>query len=353
MADLAITKNYADGSALTKALLDAAYDSVSTYINARNQGTAWDLLSVTGAAVLSSTLAVTGAITATGGIISLFGYRRPNLVYSSATAVNVEANTGTANQTKIVFPDGTVRSVTEDVSSTHKYRQFLITATAEFTSGTEDSGLYTGVVEANNTWYAVYAVKSAINSSNFVLVGTTTLPLIANFATLNTNFGTNGWVYLGLIKNGDNNDTASSILAFVQSGPEYVFVNPNTDMSQAVPGPTLMLATTPGTTTSTWTYSAGTGAADIPDHIAIVDLSVNFARNTSGDASYVIRNAADTITYGQVNWAEPTGNENWLSRLHRIQASGGIKVTTDASGSRCIQLAGFFDPLLTGPFNVI
>lgn len=51
MADLSITKNYSDGAALTEAHLDAANDSIETYINARNQGTAWDIVNVTNAAL--------------------------------------------------------------------------------------------------------------------------------------------------------------------------------------------------------------------------------------------------------------------------------------------------------------
>lgn len=51
MADLSITRNYSDGNALTEAHLDAANDSIETYVNARNQGTAWDIVNVTNAAL--------------------------------------------------------------------------------------------------------------------------------------------------------------------------------------------------------------------------------------------------------------------------------------------------------------
>lgn len=196
-----------------------------------------------------------------------FAHRRPNLVYVSATQVDVENNTGTANETKIVFPDNTIRSVTEDTSSTHKYRRFDITADAEFTSGTEDSGLRAALSEANNTWYAIYAVKSAINSANFVLVGDTTLPLQANFATLNSAYGTNGWVYLGLIRNGDNDVAIGNILSFEQASDGVtIFKNSTTgNTSHNLQG--ISLATTASAASLAYTYAAGTGTAQIPSHI--------------------------------------------------------------------------------------
>jgi len=223
-----------------------------------------------------------GAATVAGDAVryeQVAGYRRPVLVYASATAVDVENNTGIANETKIIFPDLNVRSVTEDVSSAHKYRRFTITAAAEFTTGTEDSGLFAGESEADNTWYAIYAVKSLIDATKFVLVGSTVLPVQANFATLNTNFGTNGWVYLGMIRNGDNSGTTGDILSFIQVGNMTLLTNTCIGNVKDTMG--IRLASTASAGSLTWTYSAGTGAAQIPSHIKIARMSFGVKADTA------------------------------------------------------------------------
>lgn len=199
-------------------------------------------------------------------------YKRPQLTFISVSLVDVSVNTDTANKTKIVFPDGNYRSVTEDTSSSTKYRRFDITATAEFTTGTEDSGLRSGISEAANTWYAIYAVKSTINTANFVLAGDTTLPTITNVATLNSRYGSNGWIYLGLIRNGDGTGAASDIVSFHQAGNRTAFNNNLNPAVQRCHG--ILMATTAGATTLAYTYAAGTAAAQVPNNVAIVDWIV-------------------------------------------------------------------------------
>lgn len=268
-------------------------------------------------------------------------YRRPSLTFVSVTTVDVEANTGTANQTKIVFPDGNYRSVTEDTSSTNKYRRFLITATAEFTSGTEDSGLFSGLSEAANTWYAIYAVKSTINTANFVLVGTTTLPTTANFSTLNSNFGTNGWVYLGLIRNGDNVSATTDILTFFQSANMTILNNLHTASSAAQDAIGMRLANTAGAATLTYTYSAGTGATNIPNHLGFVYWSCGVAVNGTGGSSRV-RNSA-----GDRQLQRMTTESSTLTRFFGV-ASDGIQISNSSGASIAydIILAGWVDNVL-------
>lgn len=353
MADLSYTKNYVDAAALTEAKLDAAFTSIQTYINDRQDGTsAWDALNVAGAATLQSTLAVTGASTFTGGVTTLFGYRRPNLVYSSATAVNVENNTGTDHQTTIVFPDGTSRSVTEDVSSTHKYRQFLITATAEFTSGTEDSGLRSGLSEDTNTWYAIYAVKSAIDTTKFVLSGDTTLPLQANFSTLNSRYGTNAWVYLGMIRNGDQSSATGDILSFVQTGATTLFRNSclatetHAITGNGREGNGVLLASSASSTTTTWTYAAGTAGQVVPNHISMV----SFTGFTSASSSSFVMQAqtdADLVYYRNASFPEG------IFRTPLVVASLGLVIVNGTSSSRDIILSSYIDPILANPYALV
>jgi hypothetical protein len=272
----------------------------------------------------------------------LFFYRRPALSFVSVTTVDVENNTGTANETRIIFPDGTERSVTEDTASTNKYRRFIITAAAEFTSGTEDSGLRSGLAEATDTWYAIYAVKSTINTANFVLAGDTTLPSQANFATLNTRYGTNGWVYLGMIRNGDASAATGDILSFYQSGIKVGFAN--TCTGQAMNGLGLRLATSAGATTLTYTYAAGTGTAQIPAHIVFVDWNTN--AGASGALFDVRSQVGTNVRYHRTNNTPAVPSIS----IANVPAANGLINETTTSTTKDIYVTGFYDPLLIGPF---
>lgn len=225
-------------------------------------------------------------------VANFTGYRRPTLKWVSITQVDVEENTGTANQTRIVFPDGTSRSVTENTSVSTQYRRFDITAVANFTSGTEDSGLRSGITEASNTHYAIYAVKSQINAANFVLAGDTGWPGLGAFSTLNTRFGTNSWVYLGTIANGDNSAVPSDILRFTQCGAHTMFTNVLTATS-TISGYVL----TNGTTTSlSWTYVQGSGATTVPPTVSIGDINITTS-GASGAKRLQVQSSAGTVQY--------------------------------------------------------
>lgn len=214
-------------------------------------------------------------------------YRRPTLSYVSATTIDVENNTSTANETKIIFPDGTSRSVTEDTSSTHKYRRAIITATAEFTSGTEDSGVRSGISEATNTWYAVYAVKSVIDTTKFVLAMDTTLPTRTNFSTLDSRYGSNGWVYLGLIRNGDNDAATGDILAFSQSSDGVTTFSNSTTGNTSFGLQGLLVATTASAATLTYSPTRGTGTTDLPNNIDRTTYQMGHATGaTNGNVFY-------------------------------------------------------------------
>ncbi len=288
--------------------------------------------------------------TATGDAVAydqvsaiLSGYRRPNLTAISATTVDVEVNSGTANTTDIVFPDNTRRSVTENTGSTSKYRRFIITEAAEFTSGTENSGLLSSLSEAANTWYQIYAVKSLINAANFVLVGTTTTPTQANFATLNSAFGTNGWVYLGRIANGDNASATTDIVSFKHVGNLMTFTNVgagNTFNSNGI-----RLATTASAATLTWSRSAGTAIPAIPGELNVGLIQINQSPNASGTT---VRNDSDTLHYGA-----GFGTAGIAYRFVHTTLDAGVKVASgDGSAENMdIFLQGFVDPLLGIGFN--
>lgn len=267
-------------------------------------------------------------------------WKRPVLKWVSISLVDVENNTGTANQTSIAFPDGTLISVTEDTSSANKYRRFDITATANFTSGTEDSGLRSGISEANNTWYAIYAVKSQINSANFVLAGDTTLPLQANYATLNTRYGTNSWVHLGTISNGDDASTVADILDFEQNGNMTVFRNvcTSTDASAVMTG--RFLASNTPVTSLSYTYSAGTGSGKIPDHFGLVYWQgAHGATATAG--TFDVQDGTRTFKLF-IQGASAT-RESFISPPS--SATKGVRLTASAT-ALSLTLWGFCDTVL-------
>lgn len=275
-------------------------------------------------------------------------YRRPNLSFISITTVDVENNTGIANQTTIVFPDGSTRSVTENTGVTSQYRRFIITETAEFTAGTENSGLRSGLAETNNTWYAIYAVKSQINAANFVLVGDTTLPLQANFGTLNTRYGTNGWLYIGMIRNGDNLLAQGDIISFVQAGPNTHFTN-SVVLSSGVT--TLAVAgfqLASATGTATYTYSAGTGSIDIPNQITYMTISAT--NNIGGGVNpFYLANAANTVNFT----ALPSFDTDKVClQVVNIPAVGGVRAIK-SSNAISVALSGFIDSILSAGINPI
>lgn len=201
----------------------------------------------------------------------LMAYRRPVLLYSSGTVVQIEtALYGTSGQAQIVFPDGNMR---KDSTTTRIYCNLAQVAA---TSGTAQSGVRTGSVTAN-TWYAFYAVKVTDNTSNFVVIADTVLPITNNFTTLNSNFGSNSWVYLGTVPYGDNASATTAVPNFTMGGNTVLFRNsPNANVA-SMPG--LRIATTAGATTLTWTYAAGTalGSAQIPTNITQAICSVALA----------------------------------------------------------------------------
>ncbi len=249
-----------------------------------------------------------------------YGYRRPVLTYISATTIDVESNTSTSNQTKVVFPDGEARSVTEDTSSTSKYRRFIITETAEFTTGTENSGLYTGLSEATNTWYAIYAVKSQISTSNFVLVGTTTLPTQGNMATLNTNLGANSWVFLGYVRNGDQGSTTGNLLSFKQAGNTTMLNNDISGNNSGTGTAGMILVTSASATSVTWTSALGSAGAVVPNTATILFLIG--ARNTGAtDKLFQIDNSANQCYFNL------TGSGAAMSQV-QAPAENHLRVTS-------------------------
>jgi hypothetical protein len=149
-------------------------------------------------------------------------YQKPVLVYVSSTVIDVENNTETANQTLICFGTGPV-AVTEDTSSTNKFRRLSLSATANgygsTHTGAADSGLRVGLSLSANTWYFVYAVRVQYGDdagNNFILSVDDSSPVYTNHSTLNSRYGTGEWVYLGCIRRGYGASATTTLIPFTQ-----------------------------------------------------------------------------------------------------------------------------------------
>jgi hypothetical protein len=326
----------AENSSSTVAILNNS-TGTNDILDCRDNGSSVFKVADGGTVTLTGALIVP-TITVTTLTHGLIGYRQPNLKYVSATAVDVESNTGTSNQTTVLFRDGSLRSVTEDTASTNKYRRFLITAAAEFTSGTEDSGLRSGISEVANTRYAIYAVKSVIDATKFVLAGDTTFPTQSNVATLNTRYGTSGWVFLGYLFNGNGQAGSSDIMDFLQAGPSMDFRNTNSAGVGAGLG--ILMATTAGATTLTYTYAAGSGNAQIPDTITKVHWGVHWESVAGG---VIAKDAGGARTYITQDGNSATHiNGYWSAATEGVALSNGPA----SSEAQDIFMRSYFDSAL-------
>lgn len=259
-------------------------------------------------------------------------WRRPILNFGSVTTVSIESGLdGTSGDIPILFPDGTVRTETSTTRTT-----FDITRNAVLVTSGAQSGLTGATSEAANTWYALYACKITDSSTLWVTVGSTVFPTQANFATLNTAYGTNGWVYLGLIRNGDNSGATSDILTFVQSGNNFAFRN--TTAGSQVNSTGIRLATTASATSLTYTYAAGGGAAQIPSFLSLVNYA-GFAGAGSGVCDFQDSGAA--YQYGEF-----TGTGRNSMYLPYVPATRALKITNASAVGMDIYLTGWTDLVL-------
>lgn len=268
-------------------------------------------------------------------------WRRPVLQFGSITTVAVESGLdGTSGDIPILFPDGTVRTETSTTRTT-----FNITRNAVLVTSGAQSGLTGATSEATNTWYALYAVKVTDSSTQWVTVGSTVVPIQANFSTLNTAYGTNGWVYLGMIRNGDNAGSTGDILAFTQSGNRTVFSN--VCAANTITARGLRLATTAAASSLTYTYSAGTGTTDIPNNVLVVDYQCGKAFDASTRGTQWTNSAGTFNLYIQMDHV--TTVQSYMFPICDVPASSGLKVVLINSGSGLaldIFLTGFVDSVL-------
>jgi len=206
----------------------------------------------------------------------LLRYRRPNLQWASISTVNVEDQivTGVSGDCTILFSDGKLLTV----NSTAQTR-FDITRNASL-SGTKLSGLRTGA-EAANTNYALYAVRATDNDNTWVTVGDVVFPVNSSITTLNTNFGTNKWIYIGWIRNGNNSSQTTDIVKFVQTGHIMYFYESNTsNIGRNLYG--IKYASTAAATQLTYTATFGSGITDLPPNVGMAYWNMGSNQTLAG-----------------------------------------------------------------------
>lgn len=123
MANLIVTKGYADGQILTKALLDTSFDDISTWLNARDNASAsWLNVSVLGATTSDiNLLTVTGSGATTNVIINNTAtLGNPGIKWQLSGATTVTAYVDDSDSDWMKFDDssGTKLLVFTDGSGT-------------------------------------------------------------------------------------------------------------------------------------------------------------------------------------------------------------------------------------------
>lgn len=342
------------GQILKAADLNGEFNNIVNLINnLDNASTTWTNVKATTITPVTNNIAMgglkltgLGAGTVAGDSVRfeqvglVTSYRRPVLQYASGTVVNIESGlTGTAGQVAILFPDGTLRT-----DSTTTRINCNLAQVASLT-GTAQSGVQTGTV-SNNTWYAIYAVKSQVNTTDIVAVASTVVPIQSGFATLNTNFGTGSWVYLGMIAFGNNSNTVNAILKFFQAGNATVLYQTCTGNANA--GLTgIRLATSASATSATWTYATGGGiaSAQVPNQFVFA----NYQTATGGGETVT----TITDSAAAINWQSYSGAATFLqSILDTLMKpiSVGVKLTVTGAAALDVHLTGWVDGVLgVGP----
>lgn len=266
-------------------------------------------------------------------------YRRPNLVSTGSSTTCTAEKLSASGALTINFPDGY-----QLLDSTAGHTTLDLTRVASI-GGSPQSGLRTGTV-ANNTWYAVYAVK-ANSGAAIVLVADVTLPAQANIATINGYYGANSWVYLGMIRYGDGSGSPTGIVNFVQCGNRTTFINVSDGGNTGFIAEGVRMAHTAGATGLVYSYASGTGAAQIPANLINAMWTICSAALA---ASYIsVLNSLNTKGFTQyASFASSTAAQRF-----EAGALDGISVSNGAASSIAydIWLSGFVDQVLGIGYN--
>jgi len=287
-------------------------------------------------------------------------YRKPNIKvtvdFTSARAIEVEPNFNDSSTTIILFPDGELRSVSESrfysILSPPRYIAAYANISASLTSSPPigGSGITLGVGgPVSNQWIAVYAVKATSDATKFVIVLSSLAPFRANLSTLNSSFGTNGWVYLGTCRYGANQVTTTTFLGFKKVGPWNVFTEQYASSGSNASLRTVgfVIANGTGVSSLTYTYSAGMTNLLIPNHFS--HLLFGAAFNAIASATFQITDSGTNRKYDAGDAATNTFVQHYL-----FPASEGFRINTPGkSGTKDIVICGWIDPLMSVGMNTL
>lgn len=257
----------------------------------------------------------------------LGAYQKPVLTYVSGTEIAVENNTGTANETLIVFPVGPV-AVTEDISSTHKFRKLQTGVTANgydaTHTGAADSGMRSGLALAASTWYFVYAVRVQYGDdagNKFILVVDDTSPLQANESTLNTRYGSSQWVYLGTFRRGYGSYSTTTVIPFQYDHQGWCYFTDNSEGSGDGGAGILVYSNSSFTSTSATTLHeidvANSGASSVPETACTMqyNLVVTDPAGTFRFESYFTNNSNTILWNGPTQYGTDARKDGYNPRV--------------------------------------
>lgn len=274
------------------------------------------------------------------------GQRRPNMIDAGDfNSVNLEANTPVTNQTRVLFQDGSIRSVTENLGVTQKYRQCNLNNTAEFTAGVESGGRRSGLARGDWQWFAFYIVKSQINPANFVVVADDIAPEQVNFATLNGRYGVGGWVYMGTLLSKkaltDPGGAIPYLSPFEQVGRKITLgampflISPPYDSRLHPLISFISITTAAGTGVATVSQSpvgGMIGAATVPAHFKIADLiaAVRFSNNSFGSDQFADIAISDGASPNPAGGFEETVYRNGQTHIPAFNNNTkfGVKISS-------------------------
>ena len=264
-------------------------------------------------------------------------YQKPVLVYVDSDSIDVENNCETSNQSLIVFPFGPL-AVTEDTSSTHKYRRLKLSATANgygaSHTGSADSGLRVGLSLSANTWYFVYAVNVQYGTdagNGFILVVDDTDPAYSNEGTLDGRYGSGQWVYLGTIRRGFGTSATTTLVPFIQDAHGWTMFSDRGTANayhgiQAVSNTLVTASSTPATV---FTFSVGNSGNSLPTHVASVRVEMVTQDDGDGDwqciPSYYLADGTKFLNLQNNGGNSPTATDGAISVRLPVISSASLR----------------------------
>lgn len=283
---------------------------------------------------------------------ALSSYRKPVLAWGSSTAVTLQNNSGTTDNTVIYFPTF-VASVTEAAPSKFRFAAINVVANGYTTGhiGPVLGGRRATVALTANSWYYVYAVKVksgtefSATTAKFVMVYDTVSPLPSNTAALNGFYGVGSYVYLGTVRYGFGAiGTSTSIPKFLYSNKgRCTFYEADTGTA----GINLAYSTTDADnlTTALYTFVAGTSGNVLPETIGHVTINVYRTRASDWKIRETAVASSDVIWAG--GWETYSGiiAQGFLIELPNIAGYSVFQERKSllAGTPRGVTLAGFVD----------